>query len=262
MLYDTTSDVIRKALRGLDLAPSEAAARSDLSEREVISASRGPAFRETLLLLAPSLGLDGPSLAGLPEYVPPASDLPEIIRLELPFDDETVNAWLVQAGPDEYLLFDTGTRAPHVRQALDDRGIQKVHVLITHQHGDHIDGLQTLEGRTLSVTIPPNNAKPGDVLTFGDLTVTVIDLPGHCQDAVGYVIEGLAHPVCVTGDALFAGSMGGCAPGVPYQAALKSLHAHVLSLPDNTILLPGHGPETTVRSEKIGNAFLASGTPQ
>lgn len=258
MLYDTTADVIRKALRGLDLAPSEAAARSGLSEREVMAATRGPAFRETLLLLAPALGLNGPALASLPDYRPPSCPLPEITRLELSFDDETVNAWLVQAGPDEYLLFDTGTRAPDVRRALDERGIREVHVLITHQHGDHIDGLATLQGRTRSVAIPPEDVSAGDRLRFGDLTVEVIDLPGHCPGAVGYRIDGLARPVCVTGDALFAGSMGGCASGGPYQAALEALRARVLSLPDETVLLPGHGPETSVGSEKRGNAFLAT----
>ena len=258
MLYDTTADVIRKALRGLDLAPSEAAARCGLSEREVISAGRGPAFRETLLLLAPALGLNGPALAGLPDYRPPACPLPEIDRLELPFDDETVNAWLVQAGPDEFLLFDTGTDSPGIRHALDERGIRDVHVLITHGHGDHVGGLASLKGRTRSVAIPPDDVGPGDRLRYGKLTVEVIDLPGHCSGAVGYRIDGLALPVCVTGDALFAGSMGGCAPRGPYQAALEALRTGVLTLPDETVLLPGHGPETSVGSEKRGNAFLAT----
>ena len=259
MLYDTTSDVIRKALRGLDLAPSEAAARCGLPEREVISASRGPAFRETLLLMAPALGLNGPALAGLPNYAPPAFTLPEITRLELPFNDETVNAWLVQAGPDEFLLFDTGTHSLDVRDALDKRGIREVHVLITHEHGDHVGGLASLKGRTRSVAIPQEDVKAGDRLKFGNLTVAVIDLPGHCPGAVGYLIEGLALPVCVTGDALFAGSMGGCAPDGPYQEALEALGTEVLTLPDDTVLLPGHGPETSVGSEKRGNPFLAMG---
>ena len=259
MLYDTTADVIRKALRGLDLAPSEAAARCQLSEREVISASRGPAFRETLLLLAPALGLNGPALAGLPDYRPPSCPLPEIIRLELPFGDETVNAWVVQAGPEDFLLFDAGTDSPDIRHALDERGIRGVHVLITHEHGDHVGGLASLQGRTRSVAIPQDDIKAGDRLRFGKLTAEVFGLPGHCPGAVGYRIDGLALPVCVTGDALFAGSMGGCAPGGPYQAALEALRAGILTLPDETVLLPGHGPETSVGSEKRGNAFLAVG---
>jgi glyoxylase-like metal-dependent hydrolase (beta-lactamase superfamily II) len=103
----------------------------------------------------------------------------------------------------------------------------------------------------------PENLKPGELLPSGKLSIRVIDLPGHCQGALGYVVEGLARPLCVTGDALFAGSMGNCGPGEPYQSALAALKAWVMSLPDDTVLLPGHGPETTVGSERSGNAFLA-----
>jgi glyoxylase-like metal-dependent hydrolase (beta-lactamase superfamily II) len=142
---------------------------------------------------------------------------------------------------------------------LDERGIGDVHVLITHDHGDHVGGLATLKGRTRSITLPQNDAVAGARLRFGNLTIEVIDLPGHCPGAVGYRIDGLAQPVCVTGDALFAGSMGGCAPHGPYQEALEALRTRVLTLPDETILLPGHGPESSVCSEKRGNAFLATG---
>jgi hydroxyacylglutathione hydrolase len=259
MLYDTTADVIRKALRGLDLAPSEAAARCGLSEREVMAATRGPASRPTLLTLGPVLGLTGEALAGLLDYQPPACDLPELRRLELPFDDETVNAWLVEAGASEWLLFDTGNGPADVSRALDTLGIGTVHVLITHSHGDHTGGLKGLGKRVRSLAGPGIGAgvTAGDRRDFGRLAVTALDLPGHCQGAVGYFIEGLARPACVTGDALFAGSIGGCAPGAPYQAALSALRSLILSKPGDTVLLPGHGPESTVASERRGNPFLA-----
>jgi glyoxylase-like metal-dependent hydrolase (beta-lactamase superfamily II) len=94
-------------------------------------------------------------------------------------------------------------------------------------------------------------------LERGALSIRAIPLPGHCLGALGYVIEGLAVPVCVTGDALFAGSMGGCAPGEPYREALAANRKEVLSLPPETILLPGHGPASTVGSELLANPFLA-----
>lgn len=87
--------------------------------------------------------------------------------------------------------------------------------------------------------------------------IRVIALPGHCVGAVGYVVERIEPPVCVTGDALFAGSIGGCAPGEPYRQALDSLRKEVMTLPDETLLLPGHGPATTVGSERTANPFLA-----
>lgn len=259
MLYDTTADVIRKALRGLDLAPSEAAARAGLSEKEVIAASRGPAPAEILRLLAPALDLSPSALAALPEYVPPACELPELTRLELPFDDETVNAWLLEDGSGGHLLFDAGAGPHDVTRALAPSGIGGLDIFITHEHHDHVGGLLALRPQTRSLAGPAEGERlrGGERLERGTLSIRVIPLPGHCDGALGYVIEGLAKPLCVTGDALFAGSMGGCAPGAPYRQALAAIRKEILTLPQETILLPGHGPASTAGSELEGNPFLA-----
>ena len=267
MLYDTTADVIRKALRGLDMAPSQAAALCGLPERDVLMASREPAARVTLFQLAPALALDPVALAGLPDYRPPDCLPPEILRLELPFDDETVNAWLIESGRGEQVLFDTGDGADDVRTHLDDlprfhpRGLgdHPLDVFITHNHGDHTGGLPGLNGILRHLRGPGRSEclQAGDPVVISKLTIRAIKLPGHCEGALGYVIEGFPVPVCVTGDALFAGSIGGCAPGEPYRQALSALQSEVMTLPDETILLPGHGPATTVGSERKSNPFLA-----
>lgn len=267
MLYDTTADVIRKALRGLDMAPSLAAERCGLPEREVIAASRGPASREILETLGPALGLNGKALAELPNYQPTEPTIDSIIRLELPFDEETVNAWLIESGWGEHILFDTGDGAEDARSHLEDLprfsprgpGDHQIDVFITHNHGDHTGGIPGLKRITRHLRGPgrAESLQGGDRVTCSKLTIRSIDLPGHCERALGYVIDGLPVPVCVTGDALFAGSIGGCAPGEPYRQALASLRKEVMTLPDETILLPGHGPATTVGSERKANPFLA-----
>ena len=259
MLYDTTADVIRKALRGLDMAPSTAAARCGLPERDVLAASRGPSTAEILATLAPTLGLDGRALAGLPSYAPVIPTITSIKRLELPFDDETVNAWLLDAGDGAFVLFDTGNTPEEIRQELGQRGIRQVEVLITHVHGDHTGGLPGLEGRMTSLAGPDQGEilRPGMQFPRGKFEIEAIGLPGHCPGALGFLVSGLGVPLCVTGDALFAGSIGGCAPGEPYRQALEALRKEVMTLPDDTILLPGHGPATTVGSERTGNPFLA-----
>lgn len=258
MLYDTTADVIRKALRGLDLAPSGAAARAGLPEKEVISASRGPASPETLTLLATALDLSPSALVALPGYTPPTPDLPQLTRLELPFDDETVNAWLLEDGRGGHLLFDTG-EGSHVKEALAPLAVGPLDVFITHEHHDHIGGLHALRPQIRCVAGPAEGERlhGGERLDRGALSIQAIPLPGHCDGALGYVIQGLAKPLCVTGDALFAGSIGGCAPGAPYRQALAAIRKEILSLPQETILLPGHGPASTVGSELQANPFLA-----
>lgn len=267
MLYDTTSDVIRKALRGLDMAPSQAAALCDLPEREVIRASREPAARDVLVRLGPALGLDPDALAALPGYRPPDCLPAEVLRLELPFDDESVNAWLIESGCGDHVLFDTGDGAEDARVHLDDlprfsprgTGDHRLDVFITHNHGDHTGGIPGLKNIIRHLRGPGwgESVQAGDQVACSKLSIRAIDLPGHCERALGYVIDGLPVPVCVTGDALFAGSIGGCAPGEPYRQALESLRKEVMTLSDETILLPGHGPATTVGSERKSNPFLA-----
>lgn len=258
MLYDTTADVIRKALRGLDLAPSAAAAKAGLAEKEVIAASRGPASPETLRLLAPALGLSSTALAALPGYVPPSCPLPEITRLELPFDDETVNAWLVADGAGGHVLFDAGDGENDARQALADLGVHQIDVFITHEHGDHVGGLPGLKPITGNLYRPEGGNLPTQAFALGELKIETIPLPGHCPGALGYIISGLRVLICVTGDALFAGSIGGCAPGAPYREALNAIRREILTLPPETILLPGHGPASSVGAEMLANPFLAT----
>ena len=259
MLYDSSADVIRKALRGLNLAPSQAAALAGLSERTVIAASREPADASQLAALGPVLGLDPKALAGLKNFKPSIQTFDSIKRLNLSFDEDGVNAWLCDAGEGRHLLFDTGAAAPELCELLDRRGVGEVDVLITHDHADHTGGLRGLAGRLRSARGPGTATPlhPGDQFPCGKLSIRVIALPGHCDGALGYVVTGPEADFCVTGDALFAGSIGGCAPGEPYRQALAALRAGVMSLPPETLLLPGHGPATTVGLESQANPFLA-----
>ncbi len=74
--------------------------------------------------------------------------------------------------------------------------------------------------------------------------------------ALGYHVDGFPIPVLVTGDALFAGSIGGCPTPARYQLALSRLREVLAPLPDETLLLPGHGLATTLGEERVANPFL------
>lgn len=249
-MEDDFTYVIRKALRGLSLAPGEAAARAGLAESEVMGLIRGRFSADAARTLAPVLSLKAEALSRLPEYVPEPMKLSSVERLDIPFEDGQVNAWLVRVDGLTVLL-DAGFSDASIAHALKSVGVSGIDAtFITHDHRDHVGGLDEALRRG-----PRPVMHAGDSITVGPLTIRAFDLAGHCEGALGFFIEGLEKPVCAVGDALFAGSIGGCPPE-SYETALGLLRRNVFSLPDDTVLLPGHGPATTVGEERISNPFV------
>ena len=96
----------------------------------------------------------------------------------------------------------------------------------------------------------------GETFVIGSLTVKTFTTSGHSKGGTTYFIEGLARPLAIVGDALFAGSMGGGI--VSFADAWKNNREKILTLPDDTVLAPGHGPLTTVGEEKQNNPFFSA----
>ncbi|MEX1114396.1 MAG: MBL fold metallo-hydrolase [Akkermansiaceae bacterium] len=260
MLEDDFTYVIRKAFKGLGLAPAEAARRAGLPEMEVLALSRGRFSADTARKLAPALHLKPDALVRHVDYQPKPLALQEIHRIDLPFGEERVNAWLVWTH-DAVVLFDTGYAPLSCAVALDAIAPPPLQeIFITHVHVDHVGGIPDFLARGKvphGASIPgANSMKPGNAIRCGSLTIRACDLSGHANPALGYFIDGLAKPVLVTGDALFAGSIGGCATPQIYQHALRQLQEILTPLPDNTVLLPGHGPATTLGEERMANPFF------
>jgi hydroxyacylglutathione hydrolase len=260
MLEDDFTYVIRKAFKGLGLAPAEAARSAGLPEAEVLAFSRGRFSAATARKLAPTLGLNPEALAQHAGYLPRPLALPEIHRIDLPFGEERVNVWLVWTD-DAVLLFDTGYDPLTCTVALDAIAPPPLQeIFITHGHVDHVGGIPDFVARgnlPHGASIPgAKSIKPGESIRCGSLTIRACDLSGHANPALGYFIDGLSKPVLVTGDALFAGSIGGCATPRIYQHALRQLREILTPLPDHTALLPGHGPATTLGEERAANPFL------
>jgi glyoxylase-like metal-dependent hydrolase (beta-lactamase superfamily II) len=136
-------------------------------------------------------------------------------------------------------------------------------VLLTHTHGDHIYDLDRLKEKTGAPAFvgerePIDGAEPfvhGRTWSVGSLKIDTRLTWGHSKGGITYIVTGLAQPVAVVGDAVFAGSMGG--GGVSYADALSTNGKEILSLPGNTIICPGHGPLTTVGEEKKHNPFFS-----
>jgi glyoxylase-like metal-dependent hydrolase (beta-lactamase superfamily II) len=108
--------------------------------------------------------------------------------------------------------------------------------------------------------------EPDDIRTFADaatldlvgLQLTVAHAPGHTEGSVLFHLPDAAErPICISGDVLFAGSIGRTdLPGGDHRAMLRSLREKILPLANDTVVLPGHGPQTTIGRERLVNPFL------
>jgi glyoxylase-like metal-dependent hydrolase (beta-lactamase superfamily II) len=104
--------------------------------------------------------------------------------------------------------------------------------------------------------IYPEDVTHGDLIETENGSIKALDVSGHTSPARAYYYQGLDWPVCIVGDAVFAGSMGGTSGPSTYALSLKTARNNLMTLPPDTILCPGHGPITTVELEQQHNPFL------
>lgn len=181
------------------------------------------------------------------------------------------------------MVIDPGAEVEGIIALLERHHWRLEAICITHAHIDHIGGAAELKRRTgapvwlnprdvgLSRTLdmqaqwlgiaPPPLAVPDAALDasarlqLGGETIQVLETPGHTEGSVCLYLA--AENKLFAGDTLFAGSVGRTdLPGGSSEALLRSLHSVVLALPDQTVVVPGHGPETTLARERATNPFL------
>lgn len=274
-LEDELGDIVAKARAGRNMSARQLAAATGLSEREIteIESYRLKPQDETIQHLADSLGLDARKLADIAHssWQPrPGAEIPRsfvLTRVLAPFGAYAENAYVIGcAETARSAVVDPGGAVDKIEQHLLTHQLELCLILITHAHADHIGVLRQLAGAHPDVTITCSEVDRGSVMrgvhadwrpaedgsetALGKLTVTTLATPGHTAGSVCYALDG----VCFVGDTLFAGSIG--RPTCDYQAMLDAIRSKILSLPDETVLLPGHGPATTVGEEKAHNPFF------
>jgi hydroxyacylglutathione hydrolase len=265
-LEDNFGDVISKAQRGLEISDSDLAKKARV-DASAIRKLRGGNFDELALFrVAPVLGLGARALSDLAqnEYRPSAREIDGLAVFNTPFHDMRVNAFLVwDPKSRKAIAFDTGADCrPMLDRIAKEKLIVKL-ILLTHAHTDHIADLTRLKKDTgAPVYISARESIPGaeeisegQEFDVGDLKVKALLTWGHSRGGMTFFVTGLAQPVAVVGDSIFAGSIGG--GNVSYKNALTNNLEKILTLPDHTIICPGHGPLTTVGEEKEHNPFFA-----
>jgi len=260
-LEDLFGDVVGKAQRGLGLSNQQLADRARVSEAAVEAVKAGAPDAITLHRLAPVLGLHAESLEIMAEHGwhPEPVDLPGLAQFNTPFHDMTVNAYLIwDPVTHEAAAFDTGATARPIIDKIHSLKLKLRYLFLTHTHPDHVADIASLNAPEILVSErePHGDAQtftPGAAWHLGSLKIESRSTWGHSKGGTTYVVHGLARPIAIVGDALFASSMGGGA--VSYTDALTTNRQEIFTLPDNTIICPGHGPLTTVAEEKAHNPF-------
>jgi glyoxylase-like metal-dependent hydrolase (beta-lactamase superfamily II) len=265
-LEDNFSDVLGKALRGLGFTETEAARLAGLGPEQVRSLLGGNFQEPSARALARALLLDPEALVRLASgrYQPDTSCPATLVPVTSTYGDMTVNAYVLwDAECRDAAIFDTGADAAPILEIIAKEQLNPLGIFLTHSHPDHIQMLAELK-RELDVEawssefepVPGTNTfRPGDLFNAGCNFIRTRHTPGHSPGGTTFVIEGKIVIAAIVGDALFAGSVGGIRRG--YSEALSTIRREILSLPDGTILCPGHGPLTSVEYEKNNNPFFA-----
>jgi hydroxyacylglutathione hydrolase len=266
-LEDNFSDVVGKAQRGLRLSDTELAEQARVSSQKIRELREGNFDELVAIRIAPVLGLAARALCDLAkgQWQPNKIDVPDgLAQFTTNYHDMTVNAYLVW-DPDsrQAIAFDTGADCQQMLRHAQKKNLAIKLILFTHAHPDHVADLPRLREETrASVFAPEDEPVPGAQLfeegkhwAIGKLHIDTRKTWGHSRGGMTYVVNGLAQKLAIAGDAIFAGSMGG--GNVSYRDALQTNLEKILTLPDETIICPGHGPMTTVGEEKRHNPFFA-----
>jgi hydroxyacylglutathione hydrolase len=183
----------------------------------------------------------------------------------------------------EAIVIDPGYEIPRILTLLARHQLTVRQILVTHAHIDHIASAPALKQITgapimynqadlplvammdeqatwIDVAIPevaPPDHSPadGEVLTVRGIETTVLHTPGHTEGSVSLYIPQAG--LLLAGDTLFAGSVGRTdLPGGDFRKMLRSIRERLLPLPSGTVIVPGHGPDTTIEEEASSNPFL------
>ncbi|MFP6887876.1 MAG: MBL fold metallo-hydrolase [Opitutales bacterium] len=265
-IEDFHEDIIGKAARGLGVGKEELAETAGISRKQVEGVLAGGVDEVTIRAVAPILGLDVEKLvvsAGK-AWRPVGRKLSGLFQANTPYHDMRVNAYLLwDEDSRKAVVFDTGANVTPIIEHISEHGLAVEVILLTHTHGDHIADLERLLNETGNPPVYVNRLEPhpraegineGFAATIGGLSIRAILTSGHSVGGTTFLVDGLSVPVAVVGDALFAGSMGGGM--VSYAEALRNNREKLMTLPDETVVCPGHGPLTTIGEEKVANPFF------
>ena len=268
---DNFEDILGKAIKGQGLKKASVAEEARLSPDALEQLLAGHSDESAVRALALPLQLDPEALVRMGQSTDhPTTLCPRsIVATTTDFGDMTVNAYILWDHVSrDCAIFDTGTDAAPLLATIKKEKLNPLAIFLTHSHADHIHALATLkselEVEAWSSEFEPvrgtKTFRPGDFFNAGQHFIRTRHTSGHSVGGTTFLIEGSTVQAAIVGDAIFAGSVGGIRQN--YHESLESIRREILSLPDETVLCPGHGPLTSVAQEKSNNPFFPKILPQ
>ena len=192
-----------------------------------------------------------------------------------------VNTYIIyDASTKDCLVIDPGDEPDRIEEVIRSEGLNVKYIICTHAHFDHVGAVPELKESTGAPVLihkeelliyeaardmakfwgydmkplpePDGFLKEGDTLEVGALRFTVIHTPGHSPGGICLYGE----DTVITGDTLFAGSVGRTDFHGGSLPKLKESFKRLIDLPEDTVVLPGHGPKTTISQERTNNFFI------
>ncbi len=270
-LEDEFGDILRKSQRGTGVTSAQLARECGINPGNIDAWLRGAApSADEVRAVAPILRLDPDALAAIAmgTWRAPDVDAPDVRHHPQKPHPSNGYVFFLDGGKRAALVDPAGLPANLLR-ILRDGDYHLQYILITHKHADHCDATAGVAAEFPQAQIVMHEldvhaigslgekalrVRDGEELPFGDdVRIRMLHTPGHTDGSSSYLFKSNVF----TGDTLFAGSVGGAyGDASTYADILNSVSGKLFTLPGETVVMPGHGPPTTVAHERTHNPFF------
>jgi len=191
------------------------------------------------------------------------------------------NCYIIFNKEKSAIIVDPGGEGEKISLFIEEKKLKPLMIINSHGHADHcgankflkekysipilihkddLEILNSFENKFIFPLMkgetspePDKFLKDGDLIEFGETSLRIIHTPGHTPGSISILADGILF----SGDLIFSGSVGRTdLLGGSWTQLINSIRSKILTLPDETIILPGHGPSTTVGNERINNPFI------